>query len=187
MPVTYRTAGAWGAGKGSNLTPAEVDGNFYQLAQDILAAIAGMETPNGIADITVSGSQMTITLDDATVLGPFTIPRIPFRPAIVSTVAGSTYTPVIGDANGYKRCTDSLGCVVTFPADASVDFPIDTEITFVQAAGGAVSFDAPTDVTLEPIPGFLHETAQQGAKVTWKKIAADHWEPTGWLAVDVTA
>lgn len=187
MPVIYRTAGAWGAGKGSNLTPAEVDGNFYQLAQDILAAIAGMETPNGIADITVSGSQMTITLDDATVLGPFTIPRIPFRPAIVSTVAGSTYTPVIGDANGYKRCTDALGCVVTIPENASVAFPVDTEITFRQCGGGAVSFDTSTDVVINGVTGYLNETAAEGAVVTLKKVAEDEWDLLGFLAEDVTA
>jgi hypothetical protein len=28
MAIIYRTSGSWGAGKGSNLTAAEVDGNF---------------------------------------------------------------------------------------------------------------------------------------------------------------
>lgn len=32
MTITYRTAGAWGAGKGSNLTAAEADQNFYGLS-----------------------------------------------------------------------------------------------------------------------------------------------------------
>lgn len=31
----YRTSGAWGAGKGSDLTPAEVDGNFYGIDQRV--------------------------------------------------------------------------------------------------------------------------------------------------------
>ena len=35
MTITYRTPGAWGPGKGANLTAAEVDGNFHGLSKDV--------------------------------------------------------------------------------------------------------------------------------------------------------
>jgi len=80
MPVIYRTtdAGAWGTGKGGNLTPAEVDGNFYTLEQ-ALAALALGPAPAEISTITVVGNQMTIILDDAREFGPYTLPTAALR------------------------------------------------------------------------------------------------------------
>jgi hypothetical protein len=79
MAVTYRTLGPWGAGKGANLQPSEVDANFYALAQAIVDIQDNPEQPNGIESITVSGTQMTIYLTDGTVMGPFTLPVLTFR------------------------------------------------------------------------------------------------------------
>lgn len=77
--LTFRTLGAWGAGKGANLEAVEVDNNFWNLAQDIFALQNNPAVPNGIATIAVSGTQMTITLHDGTVLGPYTLPVLTFR------------------------------------------------------------------------------------------------------------
>lgn len=79
MAVIYRTAGAWGAGKGSNLTPAEVDGNFYDHEGRIDALESSPPTPNEIASIVVEDGQLTITMDDDTAYGPFTLPVASFN------------------------------------------------------------------------------------------------------------
>ncbi|MGW8178719.1 MAG: hypothetical protein ACWGQW_08145, partial [bacterium] len=79
MAVIYRTAGAWGAGKGSNLTPAEVDGNFYDHEGRIDALESSPPTPNEIADIVYEDGQITITMADDTAYGPFTIPVAAFN------------------------------------------------------------------------------------------------------------
>jgi hypothetical protein len=79
MDLTFRTLGAWGSGKGANLTPGEVDNNFWELAQAIVDLAANPALPVGIANITVSGTSMTITLTDGTVMGPFTLPVLTFR------------------------------------------------------------------------------------------------------------
>jgi hypothetical protein len=79
VDLTFRTLGAWGAGKGANLEPSEVDSNFWSLAQAIYDLQANPADPIGIATITVSGTQMTITLTDGTVLGPYTLPVLTFR------------------------------------------------------------------------------------------------------------
>lgn len=73
MALTYRTSGSWGSGKGSNLTPAEVDANFYQLTLDIAAKA---EQGVGIANFNVTGNQLTVVLTDHTLLGPFTLPTV---------------------------------------------------------------------------------------------------------------
>ena len=97
-----------------NLATAEVDENFYDLdtrvvtlEDETLAAV------NQIASISVIGSQMTITMEDATTFGPFTLPQAAFRPAITENVAvdsSGTYTLLSTDANKYKRFDDA--CVV---------------------------------------------------------------------------
>jgi hypothetical protein len=74
VAIIYRTAGAWGAGNGANLTPAQVDGNFWDLHGRVGTLENTPPTPNNIANITATGSQMTITMDDASTFGPFTLP-----------------------------------------------------------------------------------------------------------------
>jgi hypothetical protein len=55
MPMTYRTAGAWGAGKGAPLTAAEIDGNFWLLQQKAAGKEANPAQPLCIADIVPEG------------------------------------------------------------------------------------------------------------------------------------
>lgn len=92
MAITWRTTnlGLWGTGKGSDLTPEEVDANFWYLfslytsINDHLASFAV-----GIQGIAVHGDQMTITLTDSSTQGPFTLPmaqwvgRGPWTPTTV--------------------------------------------------------------------------------------------------------
>jgi hypothetical protein len=79
MDITFRTLGPWGPGKGSNLQPSEVDNNFWSLGEAIANLQNNPALPNGIASIAVSGTQMTITLNDGVVMGPFTLPVLVFR------------------------------------------------------------------------------------------------------------
>lgn len=74
MAIIYRTTGAWGAGLGSPLSAAQVDGNFWDLDQRVSDLETNGVQPNNIANIQLIGSQLTITLEDATVFGPFTVP-----------------------------------------------------------------------------------------------------------------
>jgi hypothetical protein len=190
MTITYRTAGAWGAGKGSNLTPAEVDGNFWDHEGRIAELEDSAPEPNNISNILVTGTQMTIVLEDATEFGPFTLPQANFRPSVVDTIVAATdgtYAPVLGDANGYLRYSGSDPVTIPVPPNASVASATDTEISFYQAGTGTITIEDSTDVTINVPPGFLAQTAQQGALITLKKVATDEWDLVGWLAEDVTA
>jgi hypothetical protein len=93
--LTYRTAGDWGAGKGSNLTPAEVDENFYELAQSIATAISGLDEPVSIESIDYSDGSITFVLTDASEYGPFPLPNTSFRWRDQYTV-GAAYVPMDG-------------------------------------------------------------------------------------------
>lgn len=176
--------------KGSNLTPAEVDGNFTDLDGRVTALEENPPEPNEISNILVVGTQMTIVLEDSTEFGPFTLPQANFRPSVVAAIDPDTdgsWTPALADANGYKRHTGAGGLTVVVPSNAEVAFVTDTEISLYQGGAGAITIDWPTDVTVNVPTGFLPQTAQRCALITLKKVGADEWDLVGWLAADVTA
>lgn len=76
MVLTYRTTDTtkWGAGKGAKLTSGEIDNNFWDLISRILTLEGNPVQPNQISNITLTGSQLTISLSDGTQFGPYTIP-----------------------------------------------------------------------------------------------------------------
>lgn len=78
MTITYRTTGAWGAGKGANLTAAEVDGNFHDLNTRVTAVESNPAAPVEISNITSSGSALTVTMDNGDTYGPLVLPVAAF-------------------------------------------------------------------------------------------------------------
>lgn len=79
MTITYRTVGTWGAGKGSNLTAAEIDGNFYDLDQRIADLVANPPEAIGIDHFVVDGTMLTIVMTDGSEHGPFVLPVAQWR------------------------------------------------------------------------------------------------------------
>ncbi|RUW79623.1 hypothetical protein [Mesorhizobium sp. M2A.F.Ca.ET.067.02.1.1] len=190
MAITYRTAGAWGAGQGYNLDAAQIDANFYFLDQRVQDLIDNPPQAVGISNITVVGTQMTIYLADATVLGPYTLPQAAFRPSTVAEIDGDTsgiFEPTLGNRNAYLRYLGSASLTVMLPGDDEVAFAVDDEITFRQVGDGVISFDAVTGVVIDGMAGFLNQTAGKGSTITAKKVAANEWELIGRLAEDVTS
>lgn len=73
MP-TYRTNGAWGSGIGVNLTPAQVDENFYELRTDLDDLIANPPTADSIVSISQAGFSLTFHTLLGNELGPVAMP-----------------------------------------------------------------------------------------------------------------
>lgn len=182
--ITFRTAGAWGPGKGSNLTPAEVDENFHDLDGRVSEIEENPPSPNQIADITQAGDQITIVMEDASTFGPFTLPRSLSRPSITTTVTGITLTPDTTQIGCYFRCTNNSGCEVTI-SDVPSAFPVDSELYFRQAGNDQLSFDPGVGGTLNIPTGYNAFSAGKGAVVVAKKVGTLTWdlfgdlEPTG--------
>jgi hypothetical protein len=75
MAVTYRTTGPWGAGSASDLPAATIDENFWTLVQEIITLTSEISgSVVSIASATVVGNQLTFTLTNSAVLGPYTLP-----------------------------------------------------------------------------------------------------------------
>lgn len=78
MTITFRSAGAWGPGKGARLTSAEIDANFFDLDSRISAITNGGEDP--ISNIEVLNNALVITTQSGSTFGPFALPKAVFRP-----------------------------------------------------------------------------------------------------------
>jgi hypothetical protein len=74
--ILYRTAGPWGSGTGANLTAAQVDGNFHDVAGRVQYLELHPPTPIQISSFTSVGNQLYIYMSDGTVQGPLAMPEV---------------------------------------------------------------------------------------------------------------
>lgn len=101
-------------------------------------------------------------------------------PKVPVNDASTAYTFVAADVDFYRRFTAATAVAATIPTNASVPFPIGTEIELIQAGAGQVTITAAAGVTFGP--GTLYGTSGVGASIRAKKIATDTWDITGSLA-----
>ena len=80
MTQTYRTndPARWGTGQGFNLSPAQVDINFWDLTQRMIAQEARPDPSAGISYFSIAGVMMYVHMTDGTVLGPYQLPVATF-------------------------------------------------------------------------------------------------------------
>lgn len=74
MTITYRTNGAWGVGQGSNLTPGQVDSNFYDLTIRLGSLEDNPTEAIGIDYFETAGTQFYVHMTDHEILGPYDLP-----------------------------------------------------------------------------------------------------------------
>ena len=66
MTIVYVTTGAWGAGTGTPNSAAQVDGNFYDVDQRIVALDADLAEGKRIESVTYTSNSMTFHYTDGT-------------------------------------------------------------------------------------------------------------------------
>lgn len=79
MAIIYRTAGTWGAGKGSPLTAEEIDNNFFELLERAADLSENPAQPVNIESIEMNGTSFLVNMTDATTRGPFQLPVAYFK------------------------------------------------------------------------------------------------------------
>lgn len=93
---------------------------------------------------------------------------------LVKTEAGTAYTAVLTDAGHYIRFTSASAVDFTIPPNATVAFPINTEIEFEQSAAGTVSVVAGVGVAINSLGADL-SLSGQFAVGRLKQTATDTW------------
>jgi hypothetical protein len=97
------------------------------------------------------------------------------RPIVTQT--GSN-TFAITDANTWQLCNSGSATTLTVPANATIAFPVGTEIDVYQQGSGQVGIAAAVGVTINSASGNLKIVAQYtGASL--KKSATNTWELVG--------
>jgi len=103
MTIVYVTTGAWGAGTGTPNTAAQVDGNFYDLDQRVVALNADLAEGKRIDTVTYTSNSMTFHFTDGT-------SQIIPLPVLQMTYVGewlNDHSYVVGDlftaANGFYQ------------------------------------------------------------------------------------
>ncbi len=102
-------------------------------------------------------------------------------------ITGTTYTPVLADANSYLWFSSPSGCTFTLPPPSSVAFVQDTEFHLrdeTTSPGGGVIVAATAPATIIGVDTKLDQTAHKGSTVFLKLIDATSgiWHLGGGLA-----
>ena len=176
--MLYRTDDLtrWGTGKGANLAPVEIDLNFWELAQRLVAVETGGAAANGIANIGVVGSQMTVYLEDGTALGPYTLPTAMIRYRgdwAISTAYNEMDLVTVPSTGVYLVLRDHTSSATAFDAlaeDAEGN-PLYRFLFPMGTGGGASSVAELTDVDVVSEPPTHGQTLVywygDGSNPTW--------------------
>lgn len=142
MTQTYRTddGARWGSGKGSDLSPAEVDINFWDLIQRMIAQEARPDPSAGIDHFSTSGTSLYVHMTDATVLGPYDLPFATFNARGEWTVDTSYSVLDTFTINGglYVVIFDHISDDTSFDAGANDGMGHDYYALMIQTPGSAL-------------------------------------------------
>jgi ethanolamine ammonia-lyase large subunit len=104
-------------------------------------------------------------------------------PTLTINQQTASYTAVLADASKLVEISSSSATTFSIPTDASVNFPVGTQISILQTGTGQVTVAAVTSgtTTVNATPGL--KLRAQWSAATLIKRAANLWVVTGDLAV----
>jgi hypothetical protein len=97
---------------------------------------------------------------------------------VMRSVISAAWTLALTDKGKFIETTSGSATAVTIPTNASVAFPIGTQIWFVQTGSGVPTFSGDTGVTLRTRSSVRQPFARY-SEVKLTKIATDEWYLTG--------
>lgn len=91
-----------------------------------------------------------------------------------NTQSGASYTLVLTDRDSLVEMNNGSGNTLTIPTNASVAFPVGTQILVVQKGNGQTTIQGDTGVTVYAEDSRI-KTVGQYAMATLVKCASDTW------------
>lgn len=98
----------------------------------------------------------------------------------INTQTGTAYTLVLADRGKVVEMNNASANTVTIPLNASVAFPIGTQITIIQYGAGQTTIAATAGVTLNALGGALKTSARYAAASLYKR-GTNEWIAFGSL------
>lgn len=106
------------------------------------------------------------------------------RPTATTTQGGTSYTPILADADTTVVFTSGSPNTVTVPPNASVAYPVGTQLVLRQFGAGQTTVVPGSGVTVRAAGGALRLLAQF-AEAVLTKIATNEWLLTGQITASV--
>lgn len=103
---------------------------------------------------------------------------------VINSQAGA-YTLALADEGASVHMTSTSAATLTVPAEATVAFPVCTEIEVIALGAGPITIAAAAGVTLNGVAGGSADIAAQWLGAVLRKYAADTWLVIGSIG-DVT-
>jgi hypothetical protein len=94
---------------------------------------------------------------------------------LINAQAGTTFTPGLTDAGKLVTASNAAAISLTIPTDASVNFPVGTQILVMQLLAGQVTVSAVTPGTTTVSSKNGTKTSGQYAVISLIKVAANQW------------
>ena len=146
------------------------------VSADTFTIVRGQAGSSAISHSSGAAVKHVLTSSDLTAFEDGLNQTLPFNNQI-----GTTYTPVLTDAGKVVTLTNGSAITVTVPTNASVAFPIGTQITFAQTGAGQVTFAGAVGVTVYSADSFLNLRTQYSSG-TLIKTATNTWLLIGDIA-----
>lgn len=153
------TAAQVGFAPAGNLAATDVQTAIEELDGEKISALADDASPQLGGNLNAQGNAITGVARD------------------IRVVSGTSDTLVAADADRYLRCTNAGAVTVTVPPNASVAFPVGTEVHVRQAGAGQVTIAGASGVTVNTSETLA--LRKQHATITLLKVAADEWDLLG--------
>ena len=134
---------------------------------------------NDLTDVTITSA----TANDVVVFdgSGFVNKYVQAIPTLTNSQTGTTYTTVLSDAGKIVEISNASAITLTIPTNASVAYPVGTQITILQTGAGQITVAAPSGGTLNATPGTKLRT--QWSSATLLKRATDTWVLIGDLTL----
>jgi hypothetical protein len=95
----------------------------------------------------------------------------------------ASYTLAASDRHKVVTMNNAAANTLTIPADASVDFPVGTEIRVIQIGAGTTTITGDTGVTVNGVSAGSGDVSGQWEEVRLYKAGADEWYAVGGIGV----
>lgn len=167
----------WLASLKGDPDPTAVSKTVVDAKGDLLAGTAN----DTVARLGVGSAGQVLTADPATATGlKWATPAAGGAYVGVNAQTGTTYTLVLADRGKLVTCSNTGAITVTIPTNASVAFPVGSQVDVAVMNTGMVTFVGASGVTVNGTPSLV--TRARYSAVTLIKVATNQWLTVGDLA-----